>query len=172
MQSKEGGKTSSEFVIARTFNAPRDLVFQMWTDPKHLKNWLPPNGMSAQYVKADIRPGGVAHYYMETPGGKMWGKVLYREISKPTRLVYVQCFSDEKEGISTHPMMPTWPREMLTTVAFKELGDKTEITLTWVAINASEVELSAFEKSKSGMNQGWSGSFDQLDRYISTLKGT
>ncbi len=166
----EKSKTApSDFVITRTFNAPRDLVFDVWTTPDHLKNWLAPGGMTIQYKKADIRPGGISHYYMETPGGKMWGKVSYKEIEKPNRLVYVQSFSDENGGVAAHPLAPTFPREMLTTVLFKAVGDKTEITLTWSPINPSAEESATFEHAKGGMAQGWGGSFDQLDTYIAKL---
>ena len=166
MSKKQDNKTSSEFIISRIFDAPRALVFQMFTDVKHLANWIPPAGMKASYLKSNISVGSTVHYFMETPGGKMWGKATYREIQKLSRIVYVQSFSDENEGIAAHPMSPTFPKEMLTSIVFEEVGKKTKLTLTWIAINASDEEVATFESAKYGMSQGWGGSFDQLDAYV------
>lgn len=158
--------TSSEFSISRMFDAPRDMVFQMFADTKHLAIWISPGGMKAVYLKSDIGVGKTVHYYMETPGGKMWGKATYSEIHRPTRIVYVQSFSDENEGITAHPMSPTFPKQMRTTIAFEEVDKKTKLTLTWVPVHASDEEIATFEAAKGGMNQGWSGSFNQLDAYL------
>jgi uncharacterized protein YndB with AHSA1/START domain len=165
----KNNRTSSEFVITRVFNAPRDLVFDVWTNPEHLKNWLAPGGMKIHYKTCDIRPGGMAHYSMDGPGPKIWGKAVYEEIKKPTRLVYIQCFSDENGGVGTHPMAPTFPRQMRTTVLFEAEGNKTKITLTWVAVDATDEEIQTFETAKPGMSQGWGGSFAQLDAYLNQL---
>ena len=170
MAPKENSKASSEFVISRTFNAPRDIIFDMWTDPKHLVNWMGPTGSKSHYKTADIRPGGMSHYYMEIPGGKLWGKVNYKEIQKPSRLVYVQSFSDENGGLGTHPMAPIFPPEMLTTVIFEASGNKTNLTLTWIAVNATDEEIATFEGMKPGMTQGWGGSFERLDEYLANQK--
>ncbi len=156
----------SEFIISRVFNASVDVIFEMWSDPKHVGQWLAPNGGKTHFKKAEIRAGGMSHYYIETPIGKMWGKIAYREVQKPTKLVYVQSFSDENENITRHPMMPNFPREMLTTVLFEDVGAKTKLTLTWVPINATAEEWAAFESAKGGMSQGWGGSFKQLDAYL------
>ena len=166
MSKNQSNKTSSEFLISRTFDAPRDLVFQMFYDTKHLGNWVPSGGMTATYLKIDISVGKTVHYFMNTPDGKIWGKATYQEIQKPSRIIYVQSFSDENEGTTAHPMAPTFPKEMLTTITFEDLGKKTKLTLTWVAINASDEEVATFESAKDGMNHGWSGSFNQLHAYL------
>ena len=101
---------------------------------------------------------------------KMWGKVQYREITSPSRLVYAQYFSDENEGITRHPMSATWPLEMLTTVLFEAAGNKTKVTLTWeVTSSATPEERDTFEKAKAGMAQGWGGTFAQLETYLNEL---
>jgi len=156
------------FTITRTFPATREKLFRAWTDPKQMSRWLAPKGFTTSYRKADIRPGGVAHYSMSGPQGQpMWGKAKYETIESPSRLVYRQYFSDEKEGITRHPMSPTWPLEMTTTVTFKEKAPgSTELTLTWLPENASPAEAETFAKSFDGMTQGWTGSLDQLDAYL------
>ena len=159
------------FTITRTFSASRELVFQAWTDPEKSKLWLSPAGFTISYSKADIRPGGVAHYCMSGPNGmKMWGKANYRKIEKPKLLEYVQCFSDEQGGVTRHPMSPTWPAEMLTTISFEEQGAKTVLTLQWMPLNATAEEMQTFEGGRQGMSGGWGGSFDQLDAFLAKGK--
>jgi uncharacterized protein YndB with AHSA1/START domain len=96
----------------------------------------------------------------------MWGKWVIREIAAPEKLVYVNSFSNEKGGLTRHPMSPTWPLEMLTTVILKEMDGKTELTLKWVPLNASPEEIATFNAGMAGMTGGWTGTFDQLDEYL------
>jgi len=155
------------FVITRTFDAPIDLMFKVWTDPAHLQKWLAPKGTISHFVKADVRTGGSVHYYTQMPDGtKMWGMTEYQEITKPSTLVYNQWFSDEKGGVTTHPMSQTWPKLMRTTVKFEPQGNQTKLTLEWIPLDATKEELETFEQAMAGMNQGWGGTFEQLDQYL------
>ena len=87
--------------------------------------------------------------------------------SLPSDSVWVHSFSDEAGGLTRHPMSPTWPLELLTTVTFEEAaGEKTKLTLRWLPINATEEERRTFEAAHDGMRQGWGGSFDQLAAYL------
>src|SRR5579872_5762716 len=151
LEKKSSGK--EKFVINRTFDTPLDLMFQMWTDPKHFSQWLPPTGFEMQFVRCDVKPGGSSFYFMtgHGPGGKevkMYGRAEYLEINKPDRLVYTQQFCDENEKLSRHPMMPTWPATMLTTVRLaEESPERTRVTVTWEPYGAvSPEELETFLK--------------------------
>ena len=160
------------FVINRTFDAPLETLFDVFTDPKHVAKWMPPTGFDMQYLKADIRPGGTSFYVMSGAGGmKMYGKASYREISKPNRIVYTQIFCDEKENITRHPAAPTWPETMLTTVTFEAEGpSKTRVCIKWEVFgDATAVERETFHKAKGGMTQGWGGSFEKLENYLAGL---
>jgi uncharacterized protein YndB with AHSA1/START domain len=164
-------KNNNAFTITRVLDAPRDLVFHVWTETNHLKNWISPKGFSVRYLKSEIKPGGVSHYCMTSPeGSEIWGKILYRDIIKPDRLVYIQYFSDEKGLVARHPMSSTWPLEMLTTVNFEDNNGKTKLTLRWDPINATEEELITFNNGRDGMTLGWGGSFEQLDNYLRNIK--
>jgi uncharacterized protein YndB with AHSA1/START domain len=157
------------FVINRSFDAPLNLMFEMFNDPKHVSNWLPPTGFNMNYLKADIKPGGTSFYCMSGAGGmKMYGKAVYQEVSKPNRLVYTQYFCDENENITRHPMAPTWPEAMKTTVALIAEGEnKTRVCITWEVVGAAtDVERETFHKGKGSMTQGWTGSFDKLEAYL------
>ncbi|MCC6137951.1 MAG: SRPBCC domain-containing protein [Bdellovibrionaceae bacterium] len=160
---------TDKFVINRSFEAPIAVVFDMWTNPKHFSNWMPPTGFTMKFISADIKPGGGAFYSM-TNGGSitMYGKTNYLEIERPDRVVYTQEFSDKDGNLSKHPMAPVWPDKMLTTVALAEEGaDQTRVTITWeVYGTATSEERAAFHKEKGGMTQGWTGSFDKLEQYL------
>jgi uncharacterized protein YndB with AHSA1/START domain len=176
----EGGKQTLEraaeyiaglqcepFVISREFDAPRELVWRAWTEREHVARWLGPKGFKIEIHQFELRPGGMNHYRMISPDGhEMWGRAVYREIVPPTRLVWINSFSDKDGGITTHPMSPTWPREMLTTVTFAERGGKTAVTVRWVPFDATEAERNTFNPARTGMAGGWSGSFDQLAAHL------
>ena len=163
---------SESFVISRVFDAPRDRVWQSWTEAERLKQWWGPKGFTVKQCKIDLRPGGIMHYCLRTPDGHdMWGRFVYREIVKPEKLVFVNSFSDEKGGISVHPMSPTWPREMLSTVTFEAQGSKTRVTVQWVPLDTStDLERKTFEEGRDSMKMGWTGTFEQFADYLK--KGT
>lgn len=165
----EKKSTSKEiFVINRSFEAPIDLVYEMWTNPEHFQKWLAPTGFDMKFKKADIRPGGSSAYSMSGHGMTMYGSAQYIEMQKPNKIVYTQQFNDENGNISRHPMAPTWPETMKTTVLLSEEGpDQTRVTITWeVYGKASAEEMDTFIKAKAGMTQGWTGSFDKLEDYL------
>ena len=159
---------SERFVINRSFEAPRDLVFKMWTDPRHFAQWLPPAGMTMELIKAEIKAGGTSFFAMTGGGMKMFGKIAYKEITPTTRLVYTQIFCDEKGNISRHPKAPTWPETMLTTITFSdEDPDRTRVTVCWeIYGEATAAERECFLKERGGMTQGWTGSFDKLEELL------
>lgn len=161
-----------KFVINRTFDAPLATMFEMWTNPKHFAKWLAPTGFDMHFIRSDIKTGGSSFYYMSNDAGmKMYGRAEYLEIKSPDRIVYTQQFSDEKEGLSRHPMAPTWPATMLTVVTLAAEGDdQTRVTVEWQPYgDFTAEELDTFIKAKAGMSMGWGGSFDKLDSYLESV---
>jgi uncharacterized protein YndB with AHSA1/START domain len=157
-----------KFVITRIFDAPRDLMFKVWTECEHLNRWWGPKSFVMRHCKVDLRPGGLFHYRIQSPDGlEMWGKFVYREIVAPERLVFISSFSDENAGITTHPMAPNWPREILSTITFTERDGKTEVKVEWLPHEATELERQTFLEMKDSMNKGWTGTFEQLEGYLS-----
>jgi uncharacterized protein YndB with AHSA1/START domain len=156
------------FVISRVFDAPRDRVWKAWTEVERLKQWFSPKGFTIVAAKIDFRVGGTYHYGLRMPDGKeMWGRFVYREIARPERLVWINSFSDKDGGLSVHPMNPNWPREMLTTATFKDLGGKTEVTIQWIPVDGStELETGTFDQGRDSMKGGWTGTFEQFANYL------
>jgi uncharacterized protein YndB with AHSA1/START domain len=159
--------TDQEFVITRVFDAPRELVFAAFTEPERMKQWWGPKGFTVIASKMDLRPDGFYHYGMLAPDGSaMWGKFVYREITRPERIVVVNSFSDEDGNITRHPMSPGWPLEMLSTFLFVQQDGRTTLTVKWSPLNADESERATFAAGHDSMRQGWTGTLDQLTEYL------
>ena len=159
--------TAKEFVISHIFDAPRDLVWKAITEPARMQEWHSPKGCTSRAVKLDLRPGGTYLYCMSTPDGKeMWGKMVYRAIKAPERLVYINSFSDAEGGTTRHPLSASWPLQLLTTFTLAEGQGKTTLTITWLPMDASPEEVATFNSSHDGMRQGWTGTLDNLTDYL------
>ncbi len=153
-------------------DAPRELVWKCFTDPEHMKQWWGPKGVKVVKSEMDLRVGGTYLYGMQVPDAPvMWGKFVYREIVPPEKLVFINSFSDENRGLTRHPMSPTWPMELLSTFTFEEAGPgKTKFTIRWSPHNATAEERKTFDAGQASMNQGWSGTLEQLENYLATAK--
>jgi len=155
------------FVIARTFDAPRDRVFEVWSKREHLMRWFGPKGFTMPDARLDFRPGGLFHYRMVSPDGhEMWGKFVFREILPPQRIVFVNSFSDANAGLARHPGSEMWPMEMLSTVTFAEHQGRTTVTVSWVPLNPTPAERATFDTGRESMRTGWGGTFERLAAYL------
>lgn len=155
------------FVIAREFAAPRALVWDAFTKPEHLKHWWGPKGFLPATAKMDLRVGGMFLYDLRSPNGQsIWGRWIFREIVAPERIVCVSSFSDEKGGLTHHPMAPEWPLETLSTTTFADKNGGTTVTVRWEPINASAREREIFAAGRESMNGGWTGTLDKLEAYL------
>jgi uncharacterized protein YndB with AHSA1/START domain len=155
------------FIISRTFDAPRELVWKAWSERARLMEWFGPKGFTMPAAKLDFRPGGSFHYCMEAPNGQeMWGKFVYREIVSLEKIVLVSSFSDESGGINRHPISATWPLETLSTFTLTEENGRATATIHWTPLNATPDEIKTFDAAHEGMKQGWTGTFDQLAAYL------
>jgi uncharacterized protein YndB with AHSA1/START domain len=166
-QPSASASSECEFAITGVLDAPRELVFQAWTKPDRLASWWGPKGFTMLSCTLDLRPGGVFHYRMRSPDGRdMWGKWVFREVVAPERLVFVVAFSDERGGVSRHPLAPDWPPEVLSTLTLTEHEGRTTLNMRGVPFNATESERKAFEAGHESMRKGWTGTLDQLATYL------
>lgn len=158
-------------VITREFSAPKNLVFEAWTQSEHLKNWnFPQPGWTCEYTTDDIRPGGSSLHKMVSPNGhEMWLLTKYEEINEPDGLVFVQYMSNEAGDILPNPKMPDWPKELRTTIVLEESDGKTQLQLIWQPINPTQAEADCFESSRSQHENGWGGGLEQLKNYLEKL---
>jgi uncharacterized protein YndB with AHSA1/START domain len=163
---------SNDFVISRDFDVPRETLWTCFTEPERMQQWWGPKGCKVIAANMDLRPGGFYHYGLQMPDGKtIWGKFVFREIVPPERMVFTNFFSDEKGGVTRHPLVPTWPLEMLSTFTFDDLDTRSRFTVRWTPHNATQEEREVFNSDamRAGMTQGWSGTMDQLEEYLRAL---
>jgi uncharacterized protein YndB with AHSA1/START domain len=157
------------YVLDRVFAAPRELVWQTWTDPQLLPRWYGPN-VETIIHRLDLRPGGLWLVEMKWGGNSHYQRVEYTEVTAPERLVWLHSSSDAHWNIICSPMMANWPRVLLTTVTFAQDGDRTRMRLTWVPHEASEAEIACFAAAMDGMGKGWGGGMKLLAELLAELQ--
>lgn len=163
--------TTAPLTVSRIFKAPLTLVWAVYTDPAHQAKWLSLDNPGAFHSRMDFSVGG-SHFYGTTAsdGAVMWGKQTYREIVPMKRVVCVQSFTDKDGNIAPHPMAPTWPRQMLSTLDCEDLGDgTTRLSVTWLPLEASDAEDATFDGARAGMQGGWDHQFGQIEVYLAGL---
>lgn len=159
-----------ELIITRIFNAPRELVFEAWTQAEHLAKWWGPKEMSITSLSLDLKPGGMLLYCMSGNGMEMWGKFIYHEIVAPERMVFVNSFADKDGNTVRAPFSGKWPLEIRNVLTLSEHRGKTLLTLRGGPVNASAEEMQLFREMNKSMQQGFSGTFEQLDAFLVTLQ--
>lgn len=158
-----GALADREIVITRTFDAPRQLVWQAWTQPEHVAQWWGPRGFKTRVTELDLRPGGVWRYVMIGQDGTEYPvKGVFREVVPYERIVT----SDEFDEGFEHPAAGGLPQGIVLTATLDDLGDKTRLTLS-IAHPTSEDRR---QHEKMGVVAGWNSSFECLDEYLSQLQ--
>lgn len=154
MQNKT--KSNDAVIIKRTFDAPVDLIWRLWTEPALFQKWYGPKGFTIPSVEMDLRVGGRRLICMASPDGtmKMWTVGEFLEITPFEKLVYTESPSDEK-GNTTSPslmgMPEGYPTKTEVIVELKPENGTTNMILTHVGIPAN-----------SGAGAGWEQAFDKL----------
>jgi uncharacterized protein YndB with AHSA1/START domain len=154
MAAAERVLAEREITIARTFDAPRALVFRAWTDAAQLAQWWGPKGFTNPVCEIDARVGGAIRIHMRAPDGNVYPmKGEIREIVAPERLVFTNIAVDEA---GNHII------EGLTVVTFADEGGKTRLTLQ---TRGSAVVAKAVAYLQ-GMETGWTMSIDKLEALL------
>jgi len=145
--------TDREILFTRIFDAPREMVFEAWTNPRHLTNWWGPRGFSTTIHEMDVRPGGVWRLVMRGPDGRDYdNRLVFVEVVKPERLVY----KHEAEPGSEYATYET-------TVTFAAAGNRTNLTMRMLFSSAEERErIVSTYKAIEGGNQ----TLDRLKDYL------
>jgi uncharacterized protein YndB with AHSA1/START domain len=147
--------TDREVIITRVVDAPRRLVFDAWTSPKHIPQWMGyPEGWTMPVCEIDLRPGGAWHYVWRRNdgGGELSMSGTVREVSAPERLV------------TTESWGPEWP-ETLNTLVLSEMGGQTTITLS-ILYPSKQARDAALQ---TGMKDGLDQSFARLEALLPSL---
>jgi len=140
-------------VLSRMFDAPRALVFKVWTQPEHLARWWGPRGYTLISYKADVRAGGTFRFGTRSPENtEHWAHGTYREVTPPDRLVFITAW-ENPDGSPKH--------ETIVTLTFAEQDGKTKLTLKQTLFESVT--------SRDLHRGGWSTTLDMLDEYLATL---
>lgn len=170
--------SDSAFSISHHFRAPRELVWQAWTQREHLMRWFGPKGASLAQAALDLQAGGSLHYCMQHPNGlQMWGRWVFREIDRPHKLVFVSSFSNPQGEICPAPFqgLENYPLEVLSTVTLVEhagISKGTLVTVETQPCNATPAQHDFFKSFHASMLQGWTGTMEQLAEYLAAQSGT
>jgi uncharacterized protein YndB with AHSA1/START domain len=150
-------RDQNSIIATRVYDAPRDLVFEVWTDPKHLSQWWGPNGFSTTTSAFDMRVGGVWRFVMRGPDGRDYeNRITYDEIVKPERIVYHHGGGEDVE-----------PVQFRTTVTFEDLGGN-QIRLTLHAVFPSAAERNRVIK-EYGADKGAVETLSRLADYVAAI---
>jgi len=149
-------KEGHELVLTSVFDAPRELVFKAWTDPKRVAQWWGPHRFTNPVCELDPRPGGAIRIHMRGPDGTVYPMTgVYQEVVEPERIVFTSAALDA----AGKPMF-----ELLTTVTFGEQGGKTKQILRARVIKSTAQAAPYL----AGMEAGWTQSLERLTAYLAT----
>ena len=156
MPSETGSTADREIVTTRVLDAPRELVFEAWTDPKHVVHWWGPNGFTNTIHEMSVKPGGVWRFIMHGPDGTDYpNKIVFLEVVKPERLVYDHGWDGEGNEADFH-----------VTVTFAELGKKTKLTMRALFDTAAQRDKTVEE---FGAIDGAKQTLERLAEYLPTM---
>lgn len=159
--------TTDRVVIERTFEAPPQVIWRMWTDAEHFRSWYGPDGATIPVVEMDVRVGGRRLLCMqfETPDGTrtMWFTGEYLEVVENERLVYTDSMSDEHGNVvSARDLgMPEGHLDVTqVAVALEDVGGHTKMTMTHAGVPQDSPGAS-----------GWQMAFDKLATHLQDQPG-
>lgn len=151
METENKDPTNRQLSISRLLDAPRELVWKVWTDPEHIAKWWGPSGFTNTIFKMEVKPGGEWEFIMHGPDGTDYkNKHIFHEIVKEERLVL------------DHVSAP----KFRMTVTFEDKGDRTLLKLHSVFESAEQLEqvIKVF-KADQGMKQN----VDRLENYLAEM---
>lgn len=163
--TRNAANEPKRMVITRVFDAPRELVWKAWTDPKYVMQWWGPKGFSSPFCKMDFRVGGKFHCCMRSPDGQeFWSAGEYHEIVPHEKIVYSMYFADadgNKVEAAEYGIEHEAIDDACDVVTFEDLGDgRTRLTL----IGNESME----SAKESGQVEGWN---EILDKFAGVLAG-
>ena len=164
---EEMGSEFERMTVTKVFDAPREMVWKAWTDPKYVMQWWGPKGFTAPVCKMDFRVGGKSLYCMKSPDGQeFWNAVEYFEIVPPEKIVSLMYFADSK-GNRVDPAELGIEHEAIEgahdVTLFEDLGDG-RTKLTFIGNEPME------DATNSGQLEGWNQILDKVAEVVAGMK--
>src|SRR5437773_10257577 len=152
MDHRDVATTDRELTLSRVLDAPRELVFRMWTDPEHVARWWGPQRFTTTSLEMDIRPGGAYRACMRSPEGTLYcRRGVYREIVAPERIAFTFAWEDAAGDLGP---------ETLVTVTFAEQGGQTLLTLRQATFESVE--------RCDDHRRGWTSCLERFAEYLAS----
>ena len=156
--------------LNRTFYASKELIFDALATAQALAQWWGPVEAPIDVVSLDFRPEGIFHYKMKGTHIS-YGIFRYKKMERPDNITWINSFADENGAISKPPFKDfDLPKEILNTITLTETDGITTLVLKSEPINASESEINCFYSITKDMEQGFSGTLNQLADYLNKIK--
>src|ERR1700750_2935401 len=152
--------------IVRYFNAPKEVVFEAFANAEAMAEWWGPAGMPVTVKSFNFTPRGKFHYKMEGNGQVMWGLFKYIKITRPELVTFISSFSDEEGNVSKSPFLMDFPLEIFNELTLADHNGRTMLTLQGHPINATPGQEATYASITANMEEGFAGTFDQLERYL------
>ncbi|MEK4031201.1 SRPBCC domain-containing protein [Pseudobacillus sp. FSL P4-0506] len=156
-------KVNRELTVERTVAIPPELAWEGWTKPEHISRWWGPKNWTSTVYEMDVRPNGVWRYSLRPNNGngeEVYCRAVYQEVLEPTRLVYIDSFTDENWSMVEKS-------DMYTTVTFDEIkeGCKLKIITRFRSIE------DLYNAEEMGMIKGFSDAFERLEEHLKSKYG-
>ena len=153
-----------ELVITRDFAAPRELVWRVWNEPKHIEKWFGPQGFSTRVISQDFTTGGKWDYVMIGPDGDEFPfNGVFLEVTPIERVISTDEFGEEYKERNPEISMP---KITSVTTLFEDHGEKTRVVIKTMHATAEDRK----KHEEMGVEEGWKSSFEKLDAYIEQLQ--
>lgn len=150
MSSAPVDAPSREVTLTRVFDAPPQLVWTAWTDPRHMAQWWGPKTFTNPVCELDLRPGGAIRIDMRAPNGIVYPMTgTFVEIVPPKRLV----FTSVARGLDGNALL-----EGHNVITFENVGGKTKVTVQSRAVGLVPIA----PQMLAGMEAGWTQSLEKL----------
>ena len=156
-RSNSAPNPSDDIVITSLVNAPRPVVFEAWTNPKHVVKWWGPPGFSNVRCEIDLRPGGALRIDLLAPDGTPYPMTGFlQEILEPEKLIFS---TSPVDGLG-HSLL-----DVLNTVTFADRANRTRIAIEVQVLRSTEESVPYL----AGMENGWMQSLERLNAYLAGL---
>lgn len=156
------------FKMTRDFDAPKEMVWRAWTEADLVQRWYGP-GVETVIHEFEVKPGGLWLNEMRMGERSMNQRMEFTEVNPTDRLVMLMSNADENWEITANPMMPDWPRTLLTTVTLEDRDGGTRLTLSWDPHEATDAEEAVFAAAASDFNKGWGAGMNIIDEILAEL---
>jgi uncharacterized protein YndB with AHSA1/START domain len=152
-------ESEREIVVTRMVNAPRELVYEVWTKPEHVKHWWGPDGFTNTIISMDVKPGGAWQLIMHGPDGVDYPNLIeYIDVIKNTRLEWIHGTGEAND-----------PRQFHVTVTFESVGTKTKINMRMLFQTVAALEKVVKE---FGALEGNTQTLNRMEVYLSKMPST